>query len=138
MEETILYIIFALVTLGIAYLWRDAHIRSEEIRAEKEFVKSGHFSQLGKRGAEIRWGKPKEQEEEEAEELGPWVEDMLSLVGMTTDVLFEDEMPPMLRKALPAIKGFLETSGGIEKIIGRFSAGEGGLGAPGTDGGAII
>ena len=138
MEETILYIILALVALGIAYLWRDAHVQSEEIRAQRDLAKSGYYSQLGKRGADIRWGKKEEIGEEETAELGPWVEDMLSLVGMTTDVLFEEEMPPMLRKALPAIKGFLETSGGIEKIMGRFQSGEQQLGAPGTDGGVII
>ena len=136
MEETIIYIIIALVALGIAYLWHDAHIKSEDIRAQRDLAKSGYYSALGKQGAEKRWGKPKE-EEEEAEELGPWVDEMLALVGMTTDVLFDEEMPPILKKALPVIKGFIETSGGIEKILGRFQTEQGGPGS-GEYGGNII
>ena len=138
MDETLLVVLLCVFGVIIALIFRDMMIRNSEIRAEERLAKTGYYTQLGKRGADIRWGKKDETEGEETAELGPWVDDMLSLVGMTTDVLFEEEMPPMLRKALPAIKGFLETSGGIEKIMGRFQSGEGQLGAPGTDGGVII
>ena len=61
-------------------------------------------------------------EQVQGDDVAPWVGELLSGLGVSPDVLFQDEMPPELVKLMPAIQSFLK-SGGLQKLIANLAAG---------------
>jgi hypothetical protein len=58
-------------------------------------------------------------DQEQGPDYAPWVGELLSGLGVSPEVLFQEEMPPELVKLMPAIQAFLK-SGGLQKLIGQL------------------
>ena len=54
--------------------------------------------------------------QEPEDELGAWVPDLMSALGIDPSVLFADELPPELSRFLPMAKGFIQ-GGGLKKLM---------------------
>lgn len=62
-------------------------------------------------------------EQVQGDDVAPWVGELLSSLGVSPEVLFQDEMPPELVKLMPAIQAFLK-SGGLQKLIAQIGGGQ--------------
>lgn len=69
-------------------------------------------------------------EQVQGDDVAPWVGELMQSLGVSPEVLFQDEMPPELVKLMPAIQAFLK-SGGLQKLI----AGLGGQAQASQEGG---
>lgn len=63
-------------------------------------------------------------EQVQGDDVAPWVGELLQGLGVSPDVLFQDEMPPELVRLMPAIQAFLK-SGGLQKLIAGLATGAG-------------
>jgi hypothetical protein len=124
MEDfTILVLGLCFVAVLLAVILRDMFLRLGEIRADERLAKTGYYREIGRKGLESRWGKKDEEETEEPEQVGAWVEDLFSFAGIPVESLFQDEMPAELQAVYPAIKGMIDQMGGpkaaLEKLKGN-------------------
>ena len=83
--------------------------------AEVKLAEEIKVSQEKRRIAGLKY-KQSRIEENQTSDLGSWVPELLSSFGVSSDILFSDEMPPELKKLLPLAKGFIE-SGGVQKLL---------------------
>jgi len=59
--------------------------------------------------------------EREEPDLGPWVAELLGAVGVSPEVLFQEEMPAEFQKLVPVVKGFID-GGGLQKLMSSANA----------------
>lgn len=59
-------------------------------------------------------------EVEQGPDYAPWVGELLGSLGVSPEVLFQDEIPPELARLMPAIQAFLK-NGGLQKVIGQIA-----------------
>jgi len=75
-------------------------------------------------------------EQDQGPDYAPWVGELLSSLGVSPEVLFQDEMPPELVKLMPAIQAFLK-SGGLQKLIAQVAGSQQASGGEETSTGYI-
>ena len=63
-------------------------------------------------------------EQDAGPDIAPWVGELLGSLGVSPDMLFQDEMPPELVKLMPMIQSFLK-SGGLQKLIAQLGNSQG-------------
>lgn len=56
-------------------------------------------------------------------DLAPWVAELITSLGLSPDLLFQEEIPPELIKILPAVQAFVK-NGGVTKLLGQIMGGE--------------
>jgi len=78
------------------------------------------ISDSRKRNKEIKMKQQNAPERSSQGDVGDWVPDLLDSLGLDPNVIFEEEMPEDLEQFLPAIKGFLDSSGGIEGVAAKI------------------
>ena len=108
----VLIVIAAIVALASKYLtMKDSQARLKiDIERKKALV--------AQQAARAKLGLSRIPEpQENGEDLGAWVPQLMETFGISPNVLFEDEMPEELKKLIPLAKGFLD-SGGLAKLLG--------------------
>jgi len=88
---------------------RDAQFRAKMISDSRKHVKTLKMQQ-----------QKAIQHNQQDVTVGDWVPELLDSLGLDPQVIFEEEMPEELEQYLPAIKGFLDNSGGIEGVAAKL------------------
>lgn len=108
------FVLGLLIIIMISFLiwsWIKMKTRIAEIKLAEEIK----VSQEKRRIAGLRY-KQSRNEENAASDLGSWVPELLQTFGISSDILFSEEMPSELKKLLPLVKGFVD-SGGVQKLL---------------------
>lgn len=99
-------IMTAIIMVGVVLL---VHISSKNAIKMQELAEKQRISRERTKAAKARWEQP-------ADDLAPWAAELMNTLGVSPEVLFEDEMPPELVKFMPMVKGFIQ-GGGLQKLL---------------------
>jgi hypothetical protein len=94
-----------LVSGGLIFVW----MSTKTALISQDLAEKRRISAERSKAAKARY-------EQDNDEIAPWASELLSTLGVSPEVLFEDEMPAELKAFMPAIKGFIQ-GGGIQKIL---------------------
>jgi len=109
--EFVLGLLIIIMIGFLIYSWIKMKTRIAEVKLAEEIK----VSQEKRRIAGLKY-KQSRIEESAASDLGSWVPELLQTFGISSDILFSDEMPTELKKLMPMVKGFVD-SGGVQKLL---------------------
>ena len=90
------------------------YISTKNVIKMEELAEKQRISRERSKAAKSRYEQPED-------DLAPWVGELVGALGISPEVLFEDEMPKELAAFMPALKGFIQ-GGGLQKLIAGAQA----------------
>jgi hypothetical protein len=109
MFEFICVMTCILVTGGIVFVW----MSTKQALIMQDLAEKRRISLERSKAARARYEQP------DSADIAPWAGELLNVIGISPEALFENEMPPEVAKLLPLAKGFLQ-GGGLQKITGAL------------------
>ena len=93
--------------------------------ADQKLAEELRVSDEKRKYARMKAKMSQNEQEVTSSDFAPWVGELLGTLGISPEILLEDQMPPELQKMMPFVKSFI-SSGGLQKILGSIQPGEAG------------
>lgn len=119
-----LNLILELVLLVGGILLVNRFITLWDVRERLKLTKQQQISAEMARRARLKAAPPtqrqrdeRDDDADEAPQVGDWVPHLLETFGVDPDLLYEEDMPPQVKLFLPLVKGYVQSQGGLEGIV---------------------